>query len=92
MAEGEGYAQFAEDFKHTLGPWYHGAIVVADGMFRHYINGELELETEISFTALGRGQTSIGVRHNRVSWYRGAIRTARFSSRPLAPDEFLGIE
>ena len=64
MAEGEGYVQFAEDFKHTLGPWYHGAIVVADGMFRHFINGELELETEISFAALGRGQTSIGVRHN----------------------------
>jgi hypothetical protein len=91
-SEGEGYVQFAENFVHPLGPWYHAAIVVADGMFRHYVDGELELETEIAFTPLGRGQTSIGVRYNRASWYRGAIRTARFSSRPLAPDEFLGIE
>ena len=87
--DGGGHVLFAEDFEHDLGPWYHAAIVVADGMFRHYTNGELELETKIAFAPLQQGQTSLGMRHNRVSWYRGAIRTARFSSRPLPPDEFV---
>ena len=84
-------ALFAEQFEHALGPWYHVALVVGDGAMRHYTNGELELEAEIPFVPLGTGQTSVGVRFNRVSWYKGAMRTVRFSSRPLAPGEFTGI-
>ena len=83
-------ALFAEEFEHALGPWYHVALVVGDGAMRHYTNGELELEAEIPFVPLGPGQTSVGVRFNRVCWYKGAMRTVRFSPRPLAPGEFVG--
>lgn len=89
QAGAEGKVLFAEQFKHVIGPWYHIAIVVADGMFRHYVNGEMELETEIDFVPLKQGQASVGVRINRVSWYKGAMRIARFSSRGLTPNEFL---
>ena len=92
IAAGEGgQALFAEDFEHELDSWYHAAIVVADGLFRHYVNGELELEAKLDFVPQGQGQTSVGVRHNRVCWYKGAMRSARFSSRTLVPAEFLKI-
>ena len=87
----QGYVLFDEQSRHTIGPWYHVAIVVGDGLFRSYTNGELELETEIDFVAQNQGRTSLGVRMNRVCWYRGAMRTARFSPQPLAPADFLGV-
>ena len=92
QAGAEGQVLFAEDFVHAIGPWYHAAVVVSDGWFRHYVDGELELETEIAFTPLGQGKPCVGVRINRVCWYKGAMRTARFSSRALEPHEFLEID
>jgi putative heme-binding domain-containing protein len=80
---------FAEGFKHPIGPWYHAAIVVDGTKMRHYVNGKLELEKELAFQPHQPGETSIGVRHNRVFWYKGAIRTARFTPRVLSPEEFL---
>jgi hypothetical protein len=39
---------------------------------------------------LAAGRTSIGVRLNRVFWFKGAISKARFTARALAPAEFMG--
>lgn len=87
-----GYVLFDQDSRHAIGPWYHVAIVVSDGLFRSYTNGELELETEIDFVAQKQGKTSLGVRMNRVCWYKGAILCVRFSPQPLAPDGFLSSQ
>ena len=58
-------------------------------MFRSYVNGELQGEVELAFTAQGQGGTSIGTRMNRVSYFKGAVRQARFTPRALTPDQFL---
>lgn len=83
---------YADDNKHKLGLWYHAAIVVDGDSFSHYVNGELELSEAIRFEPQLRGRTSLGVRINRVNWFKGAIRTARFSPCALTPDEFLTVE
>ena len=44
---------------------------------RHYVNGELELRKNIDFSPQGPGNSSIGVRINRVDWFRGAIHKAK---------------
>lgn len=80
---------YAIDNKHPLDAWYHAAIVVDGESFKHYVNGELELSEDIRFESQNSGRTSLGVRINKVNWYKGAIRTARFTPRPLAPAEFL---
>ena len=85
----EGHPLYAEDFKHPIGPWYHAAIVVDGETFRHYVNGELEMSTEIDFTPQEPGRTSLGVRMNQVYWFKGAIRKARFTRAVLLPEEFL---
>lgn len=80
---------FAEKSMHPLGPWYHAAIVVAEGKMRHYVNGREELSADVQLTPLAAGQTSIGVRFNRVHWFQGAIRQIRITPTALPPEKFL---
>ena len=75
---------------HPLGTWHHAALVFDGHEMRHYVNGTKELWARLaSFTPLRAGKTSLGVRMNRVHWFKGAIRTARFTRRALRPSEFL---
>ena len=92
IRSGEGnHTMYAEEHKHPIGPWYHAAIVVGNGRFSHYVNGALELTKEIEFEPQKPGRTSLGVRINEVYWYKGAIRTTRFTPRVLSPEEFLKL-
>jgi hypothetical protein len=85
----ENHTLYAEESTHPVGPWYHAAIVVDGKEMRHYVNGVQELSQEIAFLPHGEGRTSIGVRINRVCWFKGAIRKARFTDRVLSPEEFM---
>ncbi len=86
---------FAEKFPHPLGAWYHAAVVMDGQTMRHYVsagdkvNGTEEMSTPITFMPQGPGQTSLGVRINKVSWYQGALRRLRITPRPLATAQFL---
>ena len=80
---------YAEDDTHEIGQWQHAAIVVDGETMRHYVDGQLELSDTLQYQLQSSGRTSLGVRINEVHWFKGAIRTARFTPRPLGPDEFL---
>lgn len=80
---------FAENFKHPIGEWHHVALVFDGKEMRHYVNGKLELAGNLIIKPFGAGQTSIGVRMNRIFWFKGAVRKARFTSRALAPNKFM---
>jgi hypothetical protein len=85
---GEGYTLYAKRFPHPLDRWYHAALVVKDGKMSHYVDGRLEISRPIAFAPQGPGRTSIGVRLNEVSWFKGAIRAVQFTPRGLDPSEF----
>lgn len=75
---------------HPTDQWYNATLIFDGSEMRHYVNGVQELAATLpSFTPPQIGKTSIGVRMNRVYWFKGAIRTARFTRRALSPDEFL---
>jgi hypothetical protein len=75
---------------HPVDEWMHVAMVYDGREFRHYVNGELQGKAEVELTPQGEGRTSIGVRINRIDWFKGAIRLARISKdRVLQPAEFL---
>jgi hypothetical protein len=76
---------------HPLGAWYHVASVYDGREFRNYVNGIQEGAADIRFAPQGPGRTSIGVRINRVNYFKGAIHLARFTRRALAPAEFLTV-
>ena len=78
---------YAESHRHPIGPWYHAAIVIDGQSMRHYVNGQLELSQPLKFEPHAAGQTSIGVRINKVHWFKGAIGWARFTPRVLEPKE-----
>ena len=66
------HALFAENFKHPVGAWYHVALVYDGTEMRHYVDGEKELAAPLSISPLDQGQTSMGVRMNRLYWFKGA--------------------
>ena len=74
---------------HPLDRWYHVAMVYDGRMFRNYVNGVLQVEAEVKLAPEGPGSASVGVRMNRVDYFKGAIRLARFTKRALAVDQFL---
>lgn len=80
---------FAENFKHPVGRWYHIALVYDGAEMRHYVDGKLELSGKVVMKPFGKGVTSIGVRQNKVYWFKGAVLKARFTNRALAPAQFM---
>ena len=80
---------YAENFKHPLGKWHTVALVFDGAEMRHYVDGKLELAGKLTINPLGSGVTSIGVRQNKVYWFKGAVRSARFTNRALAPKDFM---
>ena len=93
IKSGEGnHTLKAEKSLHKIGPWYHAAVTMDGKMMRHYVNGVEELSAETNFKPQGEGQTSVGVRLNKVFWYKGAIRQVRITPRVLDPKEFLKAE
>ncbi|MEQ1643158.1 MAG: LamG-like jellyroll fold domain-containing protein [Pyrinomonadaceae bacterium] len=79
---------FAENFKHPVGRWYHIALVYDGSEMRHYVDGKLELSGKINFKTFGKGITSVGVRQNKVYWFKGAVLKARFTNSALKPESF----
>jgi Concanavalin A-like lectin/glucanases superfamily len=76
---------------HPLGAWYHVAAVYDGREFRNYVNGVREGAAEIRFTPQRPGRSSVGVRFNKVNYFKGAIHAARFTRRALTPAEFLAF-
>ena len=74
---------------HSLGEWYHVAAVYDGQEFRNYVDGVQEGAATLSLAPQGEGQSSVGVRINKVSYFKGAVRLARFTRRALSPTEFL---
>ena len=74
---------------HPLGEWYHIALAVKDGKQATFVNGQKELEGNVDFAPITEGATSIGVRQNKVSWFKGAIYKIRVTNKFLSSDEFM---
>jgi hypothetical protein len=70
---------------HPAERWTWVALVFANGRMTHYIDGVKELEGEVVMLPMGAGRTSLGVRQNKVSWFKGQIREMRFHPTALAP-------
>lgn len=77
------------ELTHPLDQWYHLAYVVSNGFLETYVNGKKELESQIDFIPLKSGTTSIGVRLNKVSWFKGAIYKIRITPKKLNPTDFM---
>ena len=74
---------------HSTGTWHHAAFVVDRGAMETYVDGKRELEGHVAFSPFTKGTTSIGVRMNRLYWFKGAMYTIRITPGKLVPADFL---
>lgn len=71
------------DKLHSTNRWHWVALSFDGETMSHYVDGKKELDGQIAFRPMTSGRTSIGVRQNKVSWYKGCIREIRFTPRAL---------
>jgi hypothetical protein len=74
---------------HPAGQWHTLAMVFDGGEMIQYLDGRRELSRRIAFTPMGDARVSIGCRINSVHWFKGAVRSVRFTRSALAPGELL---
>ncbi|MEG3181449.1 LamG domain-containing protein [Sphingomonas sp. LT1P40] len=88
---GPGYRQplIVPEKRFPLGRWYHVAQSYDGTTYRAYVNGALQAEAALTFTPQEPGRASVGMRMNKVSPFRGAVRAAAFTrGRARMPGEF----
>ena len=68
---------------HAANKWYWAALVYDGNKMYSYINGQKELEAEMNFPAMTKGNISLGVRLNKVNWFKGQIRKVIFHSEAI---------
>jgi len=72
---------------HATDRWYWAALRYDGRILTHYVNGVKELEGPVEFGPMGQGRISLGVRQNRVYWFKGAIREVRFTRAALGAEQ-----
>lgn len=72
---------------HRAGQWTWAALRYDGKIMAHYVNGLKEREGAVAFGPMTAGRTSLGVRQNRMYWYKGAIREVRFTRGALREDQ-----
>ena len=77
--------------RHPLRAWYHVATVYDGKEVSNYVNGVRQGIAPVHLAPHGAGHTSVGTRINRISFFKGAVRLARFTRRALSPAEFLPV-
>ena len=76
---------------HPADKWVHVAAVYDGKEYSNYVNGKLQNKAAVILAPEGPGRTSVGVRINKVDYFKGAIRLSRMTRRALTPAEFLRV-
>lgn len=63
---------------HPADKWYWAAMTYDGRTMNSFVNGKKELEGEIDFPPMINGQTALGVRLNKVNWFKGEIAEIKF--------------
>ena len=75
---------------HSPG-WHVASTVFEGGELSHYVDGVEQGRGKVAFQPLRGGRTSIGVRQNLVSWFKGRIHTVRITPAALPPAQLLKL-
>ena len=74
---------------HPLGKWYRVTAVYDGKELRNYVDDQLQGSGPLQLTPQRQGRSSIGMRINKIYFFKGAILKARMTPRALPPSEFL---
>lgn len=91
-ASGSGVTLVDPRRVHPTGAWYWAALRYDGKTMAHFVNGKKELERAAVFEVFGPGQISIGVRQNKVFWFKGSIGEVRFHREAIADDKLRRVK
>jgi len=74
-----------------LGRWYAVQQTFDGKIYRSFVDGVLQAEAPLDYKPQGAGRTSIGMRINKATPFRGAVHSARFTQQPLDVSQFAGL-
>ena len=77
---------------HPAKAWTWVAMVYAKGHMAHFVNGSKEMDGAIDLPPMGPGQISLGMRLNKIYWFKGCIREVRFHRVALTSEELQKID
>jgi hypothetical protein len=69
---------------HPADRWFWVALRYDGKVMTSFVDGVKELEGPVAFAPMVDGKMSLGVRQNRLYWFKGAIREVRFTPEALA--------
>lgn len=72
---------------HPTGRWYWIALRFDGRRMTSFVNGVQELEREAAFGPMTEGRLSLGVRQNKVHWFKGGIREVRWHRTAIKAEE-----
>jgi len=73
--------------RHPADRWTWVALVYDGRRMAHYIDGVKKLEGEVAFPPMAAGQVSLGVRQNKVYWFKGGLREVRWHASALTAEQ-----
>jgi hypothetical protein len=76
---------------HPADRWYWAALRYDGRTMTSFVNGVEELSGPVTFGPMAAGRVGIGVRLNRVFWFKGAIRELRFYPVALAASDLARV-
>ena len=79
---------------HATNKFYWAAVSYDGSTMKHFVNGEKELEANgVTFGPfVDAGKVSLGVRQNKVYWFKGAIREVRFTPAALPAEKLQRVK
>jgi hypothetical protein len=78
---------------HPTNQYYWAAVRYDGNTMTSFVNGAQELEaTGVKFGPLGPGTISLGVRQNKVYWFKGAIKEVRFTPAVLLAEKLQRVK
>ena len=78
--------------EHSADAW-HWVVLRYDGKsMTSFVDGVQELQGAVEFAPMAAGKTSVGVRQNKLYWFKGAIREVRFTPAALPADQLQKLQ
>ena len=72
---------------HPANQWHWAALVYDGHKMFTYIDGQKELEGEIDFPPMIKGNMALGMRLNKVDWFKGQLKEIRFHPGTVEPKD-----
>ena len=69
--------------RHSAAAWHAAALTYDGKIMADFVDGKQVQAGVVAFGPMGAGRTLIGVRQNKVSWFKGRVRLVRFSTEAL---------